>query len=81
MTIAGQLSITASDDPRFKAGDSIGLVLESDLDIVVTHNVAVKSLAPTPEATTTEPSTVDEAATVDGAIGGDTATVTAPATA
>jgi outer membrane protein W len=64
MTIAGQLSVTASDDPRFKAGDSIGIVIDAGLDVVVKQNVEVSApvvavpvaptaTTPTPSGTTT----------------------------
>jgi hypothetical protein len=42
-TIAGELTVSASDDPRFKAGDSIGIVLDSSVEITVTQNVEVSA--------------------------------------
>lgn len=53
MTIAGQLSVTASDDPRFKAGDSIGIVLDNSCTVTVTQNVEVS--APVAASTASAP--------------------------
>lgn len=81
MTIAGTLVVSASDDPRFHAGDSIGIVIDAGLDITVTSNVEVSApvaSAPTTEPTDTTPSTVDEVGT--GPTGDDSGGTT-PATA
>jgi hypothetical protein len=76
MTIAGQLSVTASDDPRFSAGDSIGIVIDSDCTVTVTQNVEVSAPSVAPP-TTSEPTEVtpatDPTAPVDpGNVPGDT---------
>jgi hypothetical protein len=81
MTIAGQLSVTASDDPRFVAGDSIGIVIDSDCTVTVTQNVEVS--APVPVITTTD--APDGTTTTDGGDVGiaevSTGNGTTPATA
>lgn len=57
MTIAGQLSVTASDDPRFAAGDSIGIVIDPGLTLTVTQAVEVS--APVVVTDTAPPAPVD----------------------
>jgi hypothetical protein len=48
MTIAGTLTVSASDDPRFTAGQSIGIVIDSSCEVTTSTNVEVS--APTPSA-------------------------------
>lgn len=62
MTIAGQLNITASDDPRFKAGDSIGIVLDPSVVVTVTQNVEVSAPVAVAATSTDSAATTDEVA-------------------
>lgn len=81
MTIAGQLTVTASDDPRFIAGQSIGIVLDNGLDLTVTSNIEVSAPNADPEsapATTTEPSTADEIGDTSGDTGAGQTTLATP---
>lgn len=81
MTIAGTLSVTASDDPRFVAGDTIGIVLDAGLDITVTQAIEVSApVVSTPTSTETESSGDVVAGEVESSTDGSTETVT-PATA
>jgi hypothetical protein len=58
MTVAGTLTITASDDPRFSAGQSVGIVLDPSVTLSVTQNVEVSAPAPAaPSETPTPPAT------------------------
>ena len=82
MTISGQLSVTASDDARFKAGDSIGIVIDSDCTVTVTQNVEVSAPTVAPPAITTPGGSATDAPTdVRGAVidNSDPTTATADA--
>ena len=81
MTIAGTLSVTASDDPRFKAGDSIGIVLDPSVVITVTQNIDVTAPVLAPSTAPVVPATADEVAGEVDTTAEGTESPTAPATA
>lgn len=60
MTIAGQLTVTASDDPRFAAGDSIGVVIDAGLELTVTQAVEVSAPAAAVPPVSTETASPEE---------------------
>lgn len=81
MTIAGQLSVTASDDPRFAAGDSIGIVIDAACDVIVTQNVEVTVPAPLPVVEVPTASTAGGDATAPSDTSPGNPASTPPATA
>ena len=80
MTIAGQLSVTASDDPRFKAGDSIGVVIDAGLDISVVQNIEVSAPAPVPVVSVPVVTSSTDPGAASPVVGTDNPNSTPPAT-
>jgi hypothetical protein len=62
VTIAGQLTVTASDDPRFKAGDSIGIVVDNSVVVTTSTNVELSA----PVAAATAPATTSDVSSTTG---------------
>lgn len=80
MTVAGTLTVTVSDDPRFKVGDTIGLVIDPSATLSVTQTVEVSAPTPDPLPAAEVSGTVGTTATETTAAEGENPKSTPPAT-